>query len=182
MRESKINLEGINYKKALIYLKTDNEVCGYSGCLHLRNTPKKACQNRGPLPSIESEVTDDKKEWWWFQTTPEKPDNDQKKLGLGCVIKSMFTAVFSNRFYEWDGRTFRQKYGGPIGLRATQPLSRIVMDKWVALMRDIQKKTKAIKAINLVIFDCLDHKTLLKYVDDCFLGTKTLRWGSKWSH
>ena len=122
--------------------------------------------NRGPPQTIKTEARYDKKERWWSPVSPEKLEDNQKKLVMGCVVQSMITTVFSNHFYEWDGQVFRQQDGGPIGLRATQPVSRIIMDFWAKEMRKIQELTVSPNSINPIQYEELDIKNLLKYVDD----------------
>ena len=44
---------------------------------------------------------------------------DEKKKLMGSVVEHLVKLVFNTQFYEWDGKIYRQKYGGPIGLRST---------------------------------------------------------------
>ena len=52
----------------------------------------------------------------------------------------MVLEVFGSHFYEWDGRIYHQSGGGPIGLRSTQPVARLVMDFWVKKVREADRE------------------------------------------
>ena len=66
--------------------------------------------------------------------------------------------IFANHVYKFGGRFYRQVKGGPIGLRLTGTVARLVMDKWARVF--LQRLQKA--GIPLEVF--------LKYVDDVNLA------------
>ena len=49
---------------------------------------------------------------------------------MATVVKIACRTLFENHLYEFGGRTYRQKVGGPIGLRATCAIARLVMCTW----------------------------------------------------
>ena len=83
---------------------------------------------RGTNLTVRSYAEDAKRERWWWPTPLKDLTDTQKKMILGCVVQQMMLAMFSNHYYEWNGEIRKQSVGGPIGLRATQPASRLVMD------------------------------------------------------
>ena len=91
-------------------------------------------------------------EQWRFP--PIKLTEEDKKEILGQVIAICVDILFKNHLYTFGGDVFRQLKGGPIGLRATCAIARMVMCEWDRLW--IQK------------LDSLNIKTelMMRYMDD----------------
>ena len=89
----------------------------------------------------------------------------------------MVRLVFSTHFYEWEGRFYQQLNGGPIGLRATGPVARIMMDWWARKIREIEEKSQLLAQINPVMFEPLQIHMLRKYVDDCLVVMEQMKLG-----
>ena len=70
--------------------------------------------------------------------------------------------------YQFGGLIFRQGFGGPIGLRLTSMVARIVMDKWA---KDFLQRTQD-AGMRLHLF--------AKYVDDVNVVMGMLRLGMRW--
>ena len=67
----------------------------------------------------------------WSPTNPEVDlDDTQKRLLLSRVVKTAVNVIFANHIYQFAGVLFIQLVGGPIGLRLTSIVARIVMDRW----------------------------------------------------
>ena len=49
---------------------------------------------------------------------------------MAMVIKVGILTMMNTHVYSWDGKTFLQKAGGPIGLRSTCAVARVVMNEW----------------------------------------------------
>ena len=64
-------------------------------------------------------------EQWKFPAV--KLTDEEKKLVVATVTKIACEQLFQNHLYEFGGKVFRQKKGGPTGLRATCALARLVM-------------------------------------------------------
>ena len=64
---------------------------------------------------------------WTFpgELTPEA-----KRLVLRKVLEVAMRTTFSNHIYLFYNNLFRQEKGGPIGLRLSGVVARIVMDHW----------------------------------------------------
>ena len=101
-------------------------------------------------------------------TTPKPLTDKQKRRVIGCVIQIVVLAIFKNHCYQFRGRLYRQSKGGPIGLRLTSIVARIVMDSWAAKV--LFKLDLA--GANIYAF--------MKYVDDVNVVLTTMRKGLRW--
>ena len=99
---------------------------------------------------------------------------------IACMMEQMVRVVFGSHFYEWDGKIFQQRKGGPTGLRSVGPVSRCCMDEWADGVMALSEKTLTLKEINPVMFGGMDVKLLEKYVDDCFAALNKLSPGIRW--
>ena len=80
-----------------------------------------------PNPSKEEKVGMSK----WRMTNPMRDlDDNQRKLLLAKVVKFAIVMVFKNHLYMFNGTTYIQLSGGPIGLRLTSVVAR-GGDGWV---------------------------------------------------
>ena len=104
----------------------------------------------------------------------------QKKLLMGCLIEQLVRIVFSTHYYEWDGALYRQVSGGPIGLRASGVVGRILMDHWVNMIHRKAKECQELNAVDPLKYESLDVKALWKYVDDCVSILKKMRLGTRY--
>ena len=127
--ESPLKLEGVDWRWILIYIKlmlgpgeiVDNKLQGI--------LPRRVVNKNKP-PTIKTVELDQFKERWWYPTKVDKLTEEQKRLLIGCVLEQLTKLVFRTHYYEWEGTLYRQKFGGPIGLRASGPIGRILMDFW----------------------------------------------------
>ena len=67
-----------------------------------------------------------------------------------------------------------------MGLRASGPVSRILMDHWAREIKRICTRTMELASTNPVKYEGMDILTLKKYVDDCLAATRKLRKGVRW--
>ena len=64
----------------------------------------------------------------WAPTNPEQElSKPQKRQLLATAVRLLVILVFSNHLYQFVGEEFRKLLGGPIGLRLTSVIARIVM-------------------------------------------------------
>ena len=61
---------------------------------------------------------------------------EQKEL-IATVVQIATEALFRKHFYNFGGKTYQQRSGGPIGLRGTCAVARVCMQLW-----DIKWKNK----------------------------------------
>ena len=84
------------------------------------------------------------------------------------VVKVGVLIMMNTHVYSWDGKAFLQKAGGPIGLRSTCAVARIVMNEWDSRWRAM----------------CRDNNITLakgdRYVDDIRAFLKALKMGWRW--
>ena len=66
--------------------------------------------------------------------------SDQIKKLLGLALEIGIKASFNLHCYQFGGKVFLQKFGGPIGMRLTMSVSRVVMaDWWVRVVKIIRE-------------------------------------------
>ena len=94
--------------------------------------------------------------WYKFVLSPE-------------VVSIATQAMFQNHFYTFGGEVFHQRQGGPIGLRGTCAIARVVMqlfdDKWGRKLHDLGLKTFL----------------RMRYVDDTRVFMPPRRPGWRWT-
>ena len=54
----------------------------------------------------------------------------EKQMVVATVVRIACEHLFKNHLYEFGRHTYRQRKGGPIGLRATCAIARLVMCVW----------------------------------------------------
>ena len=96
-------------------------------------------------------------------------------------MEQFVRVIFSTHYYEWEGQLFCQVSGGPIGLRATGMIARVVMDYWAEqiMCRATQCRVMATNTPSKYV--PLNVHALWKYVDDCVTVTNRLKLGTRWS-
>ena len=118
-------LEGCRY----IALNWSQEQCRKSDLRRIlpvrrkRNGTRPGVTGEGPMGI---EVHD--QEQWRFPAV--KLTDHEKKMVVATVVKIACEELSKNHLYEFGGKTYRQKAGGPIGLRATCAIARLVMCIW----------------------------------------------------
>ena len=79
-------------------------------------------------------------EQWVFPRVTLSPE-DKKEI-VGTVLMIATKALFRNHYYTFNGKTFKQREGGPIGLRGTCSLARLCMQifdvKWEERIRELR--------------------------------------------
>ena len=66
----------------------------------------------------------------WVWKNEKEPTADETKKMLGYVIAEGVKTVFSTHVYEFRNHIYRQKNKGPIGLKASGSVSRLIMIWW----------------------------------------------------
>ena len=54
----------------------------------------------------------------------------EKRKVMAEVLRLCVELMYTTHIYTFGGRHYKQKDGGPIGLRSTCALSRVVMGRW----------------------------------------------------
>ena len=128
--ETDITYEGVNYKEGVRYLAL---VRGYEWCKNSklrRVLPERkfakgswpGITGPGPMgPSVNGE------EQWDFPRVALT--SIEKTNVVGEIMRMAVEVLFKTHCYSFKGSTFKQSDGGPIGLRATCAIARVVMAK-----------------------------------------------------
>ena len=137
-----MSFSNVDYLESTRYLVLNwtQEECRRSGLLRVLPWRRK---NRGTRPGITGSgprggERGDQEQWVFPRVTLE--DWEKKKI-VASVIKLATEAMFRKHFYSFGGKNFHQAGGGPIGLRGTCSVARLIMQifdrKWGDLLKDL---------------------------------------------
>ena len=56
----------------------------------------------------------------------------EKRMVVAMVVKVGLLTMTNTHMYSWNGDSYLQKAGGPIGLRSTCAVASVVMNEWDA--------------------------------------------------
>ena len=167
--ESTIVWQDIDYLEASRYvaLNWTEDRCRQSELW--RVLPKRR-KNQGTRPGLKGAgpqggVRGDQ-EQWVFPRVRLRPK--EKKLLVATVVKLATKAMFTHHYYSFGGLKFQQREGGPIGLRGTCSIARLIMQmfdkKWEDLVRGA--------GLRLQLY--------MRYMDDGRLYLHPLKRGWRW--
>ena len=167
--ESSVKWEGVNWKEAVRFLALGRDEAWCRSSKLLRVLPWRR-STKGTRPGLTgagpmgAEVDDEKQ--WKFPNV--ELTSLEKKMVISEVLRLSIEIMFSTHIYSFGGRNYKQKEGGPIGLRSTCALSRVVMARW-------DEKWKArMQSSNIKVED--DGR----YVDDARVFMYPIRAGWRW--
>ena len=83
---------------------------------------------------------------WEFRGEVHLTKLDKSRI-MSEVMRLAVELMFSTHIYTFGGRSYKQKEGGPIGLRSMCALARVVMGRW-----DIKWK-ETVKSRNIWVED-----------------------------
>ena len=88
---------------------------------------------KGPRPGVSGGEAgsgkSDHNDCQWIFPIKEPSQQDKRKL-LGLALEIGVKAAFNLHCYQFGGNMYKQSFGGPIGMRLTMSVSRIVMADW----------------------------------------------------
>ena len=142
-----LQFSNVDYLEATRYLALNwtQEQCRQSP---LRRVLPCRRGKRGTRPGMRGKGPRDRtrgdQEQWVF------PDvvlgEGEKRQIVACVIKIATETMFKKHYYTFGGKTFHQRGGGPIGLRGTCAVARVIMQiydrKWGEILKELKVKTK----------------------------------------
>ena len=106
-------------------------------------------------------------EQWEFRNDIILEEGEKKQI-LAEVIKLAVLAMFKKHYYSFGGKKYNQKGGGPIGLRGTCAVARVIMQlydrKWGELLEGL----------------CVKTYGTLRYMDDMRTLLPPFRAGWRW--
>ena len=188
VKKTPTKIEGIDYQYAQIFIASNMDLHELKKDGLLSLVPKRK-KKKGPRPGKTTEElwkkkgqtevpgpkTDDnnldkkRTESKWEDTIPESSlseDNKRTLLATVCLIATRL--IFKYHVYSFAGEVYRQACGGPIGLRFTSIVSRIVMDYWLCNF------LKVLDDAGVRVFGAM------KYVDDVNLVVSMVCLGTRW--
>ena len=120
---------------------------------------------RVDLISISGKKTNEDKSW--RDTSRDIPDHDIKKI-VGAVLEIGILVTMGTHLYTFDGSTYIQLTGGPIGLRLTAALANLVMAYFDQALE------------RLLLREKLKPNLMFRFVDDGRIGLRPVRAGWRW--
>ena len=106
-------------------------------------------------------------EHWYFPTDQFTKLEERMMVGMAVQIGTL--AMMNTHQYSFNGKTYLQMAGGPIGLRATCAVARVVMNVWDARWLEVMRTNN----INI-------HGGC-RYMDDIRIILASLKAGWRWS-
>ena len=165
VENTKILFENVNWKMALRYIskaaESDDQVkeWGFEEWCPVRTKTG----NARPGMTGCSEI-DDK----WTEGVIPNDEINRKKV-LGKVLEIAVIKVFRSSFCSFQGKTYLQKDGSPIGCELSGEVSRVVMGFWDVKYKDLCEN------------NCIKKDLDLRYVDDKNQGLGSIPQGYRWT-
>ena len=107
-------------------------------------------------------------EQWKFRPDINLTGAEKKEL-IARVVEVAVAMLFQTHVYGFGGNYYRQTSGGPIGLRSTCAVARLVMkvcdDKWLARLEDLRVRIEE----------------AIRYMDDGRTALHSFKHGWRWS-
>jgi hypothetical protein len=168
MNESDIEFQNVDYEEVMKYL-----------AVQLTKDEVKEMKIEDVLPSktrgknrkvgvafLDTDKYPDKSDKWSWAGKREATREEKRRM-LARTIGIMIKLVMNNHVYQFNGKTYKQRKGGPIGLLLTGTLSRVVMLEWDRLY--------LLKLVDMG----LDPLSYFRYVDDQGICTWAVPEGSE---
>ena len=169
IRRTKMEFSNIDYLEATRYLALNwsQEECKKS---KLRRVLPWRRKKRGTRPGITGSgpmgrTRGDQEQWEFPQI---KLEDWEKREIVACVIRIAVEVMFKKHYYTFGGRTFHQRSGGPIGLRGTCGVARVVMQIYD------RKFMGKLEELGIKI-----HK-MVRYMDDTRTLLPPVKTGWRW--
>ena len=151
-----------------VALETNETERRLSGLARLLPTRK---YKKGTRPIITGPValgpgTDEETQWTFPDVTPTEME---QKLLLATVVEIGVKTIFRTHLYQFGGRMYHQQGGGPIRLRATGAIARVVMGDWDQRLD------------SLLIKNGFSVEAGARYVDDIRIILQAVNLGWRWN-
>ena len=141
--------------------------------------PKRLAKS-GSHPTIKTFHVDEQKERWSYPHPVDFLTLELKRNIVANIIEQMMIEPFETHVYEWEGKLYLQMAGGPIGLRSSGPVARILMDFWISELLEIADRCNSKHTKNPVNFGKFSIHLATKYVDDVFVALERFKPGLRW--
>ena len=169
-KESDLKIHGLDYREMATYVRMNMKDSEIKVRKLDKIVPRRKYKH-GPQPGMTGDQATKKKESdveeRFVHPVREATEDEQLNL-FATALEIAVKFMFSNHIYSFGGRNYLQSKGGPIGLRATMCISRLIMGEWGDKMRKIMEDSKI--------------KTYLEalYVDDLRYVLSCLPVGWRW--
>ena len=168
--ETEVGFEGVNYQEGCRYivLNCTEQECRL-GPLR-RVLPKRRFVN-GTRPGVTgagplgAEAGD--QEQWKFP--PVKLTKLEKRLIVATVMRIAVLTLFRTHTYSFGNKFYQQRAGGPIGLRSTCCVARLVMLWWDE------------ELLQLMVSNNVITEEQARYMDDIRIWLWSIRMGWRWT-
>ena len=168
MMKSKMMIEGFDWKRGLVYIQMNKHLTS-----SLKSLWKILPYRRkvgGVTPGMASQGMTGKRgrieDQWVFKC--KEVSREQMMEIVGRCAEIAIRVVFENFTYNFGGKIFLQRTGGPIGARLTMACSRVVMQDWGEEYHKI------------LVGSGLRVSLLRIYVDDVRQASTVLRRGTRY--
>ena len=132
--------------------------------LRVKKTVKRKPEDQEPCSEDCNKPVKSK----WVETDTSTLTEENKRLLLSMVVMVATRLIFRHHCYTFNGTIFRQRKGGPIGLRFTSIVARLVMDQWI---KDF---------IASILEAGMEVHGIMKYVDDVNMVLAWVELGTRW--
>ena len=177
--KSPMKFQNIDYRWALVYLALTMTPAMKEASVLKHVLPKRLAKS-GSHPTIKTVHVDEQKERWSYPHPVDLLTSELKRIIVANVIEQMMIETFKTHVYEWEGKLYLQMAGGPIGLRSSGPVARILMDFWISELLEIAEKCNNKHTENPVNFGKFAILLATKYVDDVFVALERFKPGLRW--
>ena len=130
MANKQLKLENVDYLWASVYL-----ACTMTPEQVTRERMNDCVPDRkhrsGQKPKVGSMRKKNSHEKLVWREDPAKFKYGQKKRILARVVQTLIETTFNTHVYKWAGKVYKQRKGGPIGLRASGSLAKAAMEDWI---------------------------------------------------
>ena len=169
---TKVRFENIDWMEGCKYIAlTSTEQECRIGPLK-RVLPTRRSVN-GTRPGITGEdplskETGSQDQWEFKNLGSNGLTNKEKQLVMAKVLKTAVLAIFKTHTYSFNQKFYLQKNGGPIGLRSTCCVARLVMTWWDSML------VEALESLNI------KKVAGARYMDDIRVWLHAIRLGWRW--
>ena len=169
--QSRLDIRGLDYQELAKYVRMN--ISDYEIQVRKLNKiiPVRKF-NKGSMPGMSGDEAIrgyiPKEEERFIHPMREPTETEKMNLyatALECAVRFVFT----HNLYRWSNRTYQQSDSGPIGLRMTMCVARLVMGEWADKLRELLDNSGIERYLEAL------------YVDDLRFVLSSLPLGWRWS-
>ena len=135
VQESKLEVSGIDYKWASMYIALTCTQAEINQC-SLEDVVPVRRYRTGARPQVENVSDSSPGSWRWYRDPSHYSREDRRRL-LGKLVEVAVRTTFETHFYQWGGRIYRQGRGGAIGLKATGSVAKVAIEDWIQRLHQL---------------------------------------------